>query len=187
MLILSSALSGSIDKLIIVPILGLGVLGNYQLGIQFLTVLQILPSIVYKYILPHDASGNPNKKLKKAMVIASIAFTIMGILLSPLVVPALFPKFTDTVQVIQIISLSLIPDSIITIYQSKYFGSERSRLVLIGSAIYVAVQIITIIILGKIFGINGVAASLVLSSLATCIFYLAINRFFETKGRTVLS
>lgn len=187
MLNLSSAFSGSIDKLIIVPILGLGILGNYQLGIQFLAVLQILPSIVYKYILPQDASGNSNKNLKKATVIISIAFTIMGILLSPFVVPALFPKFTDTVQVIQIISLSLIPDTIITIYQSKYFGSERSRIVLIGSAIYITVQIITIVILGKIFGINGVAASLVLSSLATCIFYLVTNRFFEVKGRTVLS
>lgn len=183
---LASAFTGSIDKLIIVPILGLGILGNYQLGIQFLAIMQILPAIVYKYILPQDASGNPNRNLKKIAVIISIVFTIMGILLSPFVVPTLFPKFTDTVQVVQIISLSLIPDTIITIYQSKYFGSERSKIVLIGSAIYVTVQIITIIILGKIFGINGVAISLVLSSLSTCIFYLGTTKFFEMKGKNIV-
>ena len=184
---LASAFTGSIDKLIIVPILGLGILGNYQLGIQFLSVLQILPAIVYKYILPQDASGNPNKNLKRVTVVISMIFMIMGIFLSPFVVPALFPKFIEAVQVIQIISLSIIPDTIITIYQSKYFGSERSRIILIGSAIYVTVQIISIIILGKIFGINGVAASLVLSSLVTCIFYLVTSRFFEMKGKNILS
>lgn len=180
---LSSGFSGSIDKLIIVPILGLGVLGNYALGIQFLAVFQMLPAIVYKYILPEDARGKPNKNLKKVTVIISIIVTLMIIFLSPFVIPYLFPKFTEAVQVIQIISLSLIPDTIITMYQSKYFGTERSKIVLMGSAIFITLQISTIIILGEIFGINGVAASLVLSSSGACIFYLITRKYFEIKNR----
>lgn len=187
MLNLSSAFTGSIDKLIIVPLLGLGILGNYQLGIQFLAVLQILPSIVYKYILPQDASGNPNRNLKKLIIVISVIFTICGIVLSPFIIPKLFPKYESAVQVIQIISLSLVPDTIITIYQSKYFGNEKSKIVLIGSIIHISVQIITILLLGKIFGANGIATSLVLSSLASCIFYLTTSRFFEAKGKSVLS
>jgi O-antigen/teichoic acid export membrane protein len=187
MLNLSSAFTGSIDKLIIVPLLGLGILGNYQLGIQFLAVLQILPSIVYKYILPQDASGNPNRNLKKVIIVISAIFTVCGIVLSPFIIPKLFPKYESAVQVIQIISLSLVPDTIITIYQSKYFGNEKSRIVLIGSIIHISVQITTILLLGKIFGANGIAASLVLSSLASCMFYLTTSRFFEAKGKSVLS
>ena len=138
---------------------------------------------VYKYILPEDARGKPNKNLKKVTVIISIIVTLMIIFLSPFVIPYLFPKFTEAVQVIQIISLSLIPDTIITMYQSKYFGTERSKIVLMGSAIFITLQISTIIILGEIFGINGVAASLVLSSSGACIFYLITRKYFEIKNR----
>ncbi len=184
---LSSGFTGSIDKLIIVPLLGLGILGNYQLGIQFLAVLQILPSIVYKYILPQDASGNPNRNLKKVIIIISAIFTFCGIVLSPFIIPKLFPKYENAVQVFQIISLSLVPDTITTIYQSKYFGNEKVKIVLIGSIIHVSIQITSILLLGKFFGANGVATSLVLCSLASCIFYLVTSRFFETRGKSILS
>ena len=43
---ISSAFNGSIDKLIIAPIVGFALLGNYQLGIQFLSMLHIIPSVV---------------------------------------------------------------------------------------------------------------------------------------------
>jgi O-antigen/teichoic acid export membrane protein len=38
---LSSAFKGSIDKLIIAPLVGFALLGNYQLGIQFLAVINM--------------------------------------------------------------------------------------------------------------------------------------------------
>ena len=44
---LSRTLSGFADKLLISPMFGFAILGHYQLGIQFLSVLSILPSIVY--------------------------------------------------------------------------------------------------------------------------------------------
>ena len=54
----------NLDKIIIAPILGLTLLGNYALALQIWIVLILLSSTVFKYILTHDASGNPNKKLK---------------------------------------------------------------------------------------------------------------------------
>ena len=92
---LSRTFSGNTDKLFVAPLLGFSLLGNYQLGIQFLSLLGMIPTIVYQYILPHDASGNPNKKLKKLTVIVSVILAVSGIFLAPKVLPLFFPKFTE--------------------------------------------------------------------------------------------
>ncbi len=176
---LISAFGGSVDKLIIAPTLGFSLLGNYQLGIQFLAIAAVVPAIVYKYTLPHDASGILNIKLKKMAVLLSIALTLVGITLSPIVVPALFPKYNEAVTIIQIISLSLVPLSVTYSYQSKFLGLEKSKIVLTAQVIYLVTQVIAIIILGKIFGINGVAVALVLSIAAESIFYIVTNRSFK--------
>ena len=44
----SNAVSGQIDKIIIAPILGFELLGNYALAAQFLVVLMMLSNIVFK-------------------------------------------------------------------------------------------------------------------------------------------
>ena len=181
MMVLSSAFSGSFDKLIIAPLLGFAILGNYQLGLQFLSVLLILPSIVYKYILPQDASGNANTKLKKLTILSSVGLAVLGIFLSPLLIPVAFPKFTQAVGVIQIISVSIIPTSINLIYTSRFLANENNRIVLYGSIMYEVIQIVTIIILGKIFGVNGIAIALVISVSSQTIFFISANRFIKAK------
>ena len=50
---LTRTFSGYTDKLIVAPLFGFAILGNYQLGIQILAILTILPGIVYQYILPY--------------------------------------------------------------------------------------------------------------------------------------
>jgi len=178
---LSRAFSGQTDKLIVAPMLGFALLGNYQLGIQFFSLLILLPSIVFQYILPHDASGNPNRKLKKITILVSIFLAILGISFSPIVLPVLFPKFTEAVEVIQIISFAIIPSSINLMYISKFLGKEKSKVVLAGSGIYLLVQILGILILGQLFGVNGVAAALVLATSSESIFLISIDRFFQKK------
>ena len=175
---LSRTFSSYTDKLIVAPLFGFALLGNYQLGVQFLSLLSILPSIVYQYILPHDASGNPNKKLKKVTIFVSIILAILGILLSPIVLPVLFPKFTHAIGVIQIISLAIVPSTINLTYISKFLGKESSKVVLSGSGIYLGAQILSIVLLGQYFGINGIAASVVLAATCEAGFLIVINRFF---------
>ena len=167
-------------SLIIAPILGYSILGNYHLGLQFLSLLQILPSIAYKYFLPHDAAGTSNKNLKKATMFVAIFLTIIGFIAVPILAPITFPKFTAVKEIIQIISLAIIPYSISMIYESKFLGMEKSRIVLTGSLIFLFTEILFIITLGRLLGINGVAIALVLSYVAQCLYYLAAN-FLKIK------
>ena len=69
---LSGGFGGQIDKIILAPLLGFSLLGNYSLAIQIFTILIIFSSVVFKYLLPQDASGASNRNLKKITIMTSI-------------------------------------------------------------------------------------------------------------------
>lgn len=175
---LSRTFSASTDKLLIFPMFGFAILGHYQLGIQFLSILSIIPSIVYQFILPEDSSGNSNQKLKKYTIIFSIVLAFLGITLSPFVLPVLFPKFTEAIEVVQIVSISIIPSTINLIYISKYLGKGLSKTVLIGSMVFLSIQISSIFMLGQNYGVNGIAAALLIATSAEAIFLIIMNKVF---------
>ena len=124
-----------IDKLIIPGILGFTILGNYALALQIISVILIIPNIVFKFILPYDASGESNKKIKFLTIIISICLSVTGIVLSPILVPIIFPDYNDSIIAIQIMSATAVPSSIMLIFTSKFLGMEKSRYILISKLI----------------------------------------------------
>ena len=180
---ISRAFSTSLDKLVVAPILGFALLGNYQLGVQFLSLLGIIPGVMYQYFLPHDAGGSTNIRLKKASILFSILLAILGVIFAPKLLPLLFPKFTEATHVIQILSFSIIATTINLTYISKFLGGEKSKIVLIGSVIYLAIQIPLLIILGKSMGVNGAALAIVAATFSETIYLVSVDRFIQRKTR----
>ncbi len=178
---LTNAFNGSLDKLIIAPLLGFGLLGNYQLGVQFMTMLHIIPGIIFQYTLAHDATGNQNKLLKKIIIIVSVLLAFLSIILAPIVLPVLFPKFIEAIEIIQIMSIAIIPATVITTYISKFLGAAKSKIVIIGSGLYLGIQIPTILILGTIWGVNGAAVSIVIATTIHAIYFMIIDRLMNTN------
>lgn len=179
---LSGSISGSLDKLIIGPIFGFGLLGNYSLGLQFFTILTILPVIVGKYIMPQDSSGVENKKVKKLIIITSVGLAGLGFFFGPIISGMLFPKFLEAEEVIKIISFAVVPVTINTVLHSKLYALERSRNILISSLVWISAQILGIIILGTYFGANGIAASYVLGSTCSSIYLILVDRYHPIKN-----
>ena len=161
---ISSAVGGQIDKLIIAPILGLELLGNYSLAMQFLVILLLLPTTVFKYLLTQDSSGKNTKNLKKNTIFASVGLATFGIVILPMIIPVLFPNYIDTVIAIQIISVAIIPSTIGIFYDSKLLSIEKSKFLVIGKGIGLFTMISGFVILGPIYGIIGLAVTLVVSS-----------------------
>ena len=161
---ISSAVGGQMDKLIIAPILGLELLGNYSLAMQFLVILLLLPTTVFKYLLTQDSSGKNTKNLKKNTIFASVGLTMFGIVILPMIIPILFPNYIDTVIAIQIISVAIIPGTIGIFYDSKLLSIEKSKFLVIGKGIGLFTMISGFVILGPIYGIIGLAVTLVISS-----------------------
>lgn len=161
---ISSAVGGQIDKLILAPLLGFELLGNYSLAMQFLVILLLLPTTVFKYLLTQDSSGKNTKNLKKNTIFASVGLATFGIVILPMIIPILFPNYIDTVIAIQIISVAIIPSTIGIFYDSKLLSIEKSKFLVIGKGIGLFTMISGFVILGPIYGIIGLAVTLVVSS-----------------------
>lgn len=184
---LSGALSGSVDKLVIAPLFGFAILGNYSLGLQFLALLQLIPQVVGKYAIPQYSSGNENRKLKKIIILFSVGLAATGFMIGPSVMSWIFPRFTEVEEVIRIVSLSIIPVTIVIIYESKFFGTEKSRNILINSIIWTGTQILGIIVLGVSYGINGITASLLLGASASAVYVIITDELDKRKNQNNLN
>jgi len=163
---LAGSFGGQLDKIIIVPLLGSAVLGNYSLALQVITVFTIFTTILFKFLLPQESSGIQNKFLIQIVIIISVIVSVLGIFLSPLLIPNFFPKYVDVGIAIQIMSLSIIPITISTICTSRLLSKEKSKLVLVGNMIGLIIIILGILTLGSMYGTMGIAMSFVLSTIS---------------------
>ena len=142
----------------------------------------VFSSIVFKYILPQDSSGIKNKNLKKATILISILIAILSSIFLPIVIPHLFPQYIETVEAIQIISFSVIPGTISMLYTSKFLALEKSKYVLMSKILTIVIMIIGFITLGPIFGIIGLAITLVISTSADAFYLVLVNKFRERNN-----
>ena len=170
----------NIDKLIIFPMFGALILGPYQLGFQIFIVLLIIPNIVTQYTLPHDATGIKNKSLKKYTMIISGIITGLVVILTPPLIPIFFPKYIESIEVIQIMGFALIPSALIMILTSELLGKENSKSVILSNIVAIIALIIGIIILGEIMGLLGLALSLVIAKILQCITLLIFKNRITT-------
>ena len=180
---LERILNGQVDKIIIAPMFGFSILGNYSLSIQILSIMAVLPSIVFQYTLSQDASGNSSNLIKKISIVSSTLIAILAIILTPTVLPIIFPEYIEAIQLVQIVSLQVIPSSVILAYNSKFLGEEKSRYLLIGQGIAVVIYLGGLFTLGTLMGINGIAISLVLASTGHAIFYIICAQYLKNQEK----
>ncbi len=141
----------------------------------------IFPNIIYKLIVPHDATGESTRRIKEITILISVCFAIIGIFLAPIIIPHFFPDFVDAITIIQIISIAIIPETMIIMLTSKILAVEKSKLLLIGRTIGVIARISGITLLGIYFEIYGVAIGFLLASCIECAF-LGIVSIKEKKN-----
>jgi len=173
---LMQTFSASLDKLIIFPLFGASLLGNYYLGFQVFNLLAILPSIVFQYVLPQDSSGVSHNRLKKLTVIITAALSGIAIISSPIILPIFFPDFIEAVVIVQIMSIALVPSSISQMFISKLLGNEKIKIVIIGQGIGLTGMIGGIFVLGDIFGILGAAMGFTIGAVTATIYFFIIMR-----------
>lgn len=173
---ISRTLNGNVDKLIVAPIFGFNLLGNYSLAGQIFSVISIIPIVFYQYLLPKESNEGNSSKLKIFLVIISVILALLAVFLASLIIPKLFPNFENATLVTQIMSLAVIPLTINQIYIANLISKEDVKIVLVGSVIFIISQISGIILLGNLFGIVGVGYSFLIStSLETVYLHVIRN------------
>ena len=177
--------NGQIDKIIITPLLGFTLLGNYSLALQAINIMMIISTVSYKYLLPQDATNTKNKNFKIWVIIISTIISLIGIFIGPFLIENYFTEYTDSKIAIQIMSIAVIPGTISLILQSEFLGNEKSKIVLIGNVFSLIALTISMIILGLNFGIVGLAISLIIANLSKMIIFLFFrNSWRETNAKS---
>ena len=182
-LMLTNMISTQMDKLLITPILGLAILGNYSLAIQVLAIIGIVPGIIFKYVLPQASRGIYSKKLQRNVILFSILLASIGIFVIPNIIPLFFDKYNEVIQIIQIMSLSIIPTTINMFYYSRFLAAEKGRIPLYGGIISSTILVVGMIVLGSLYGVTGIAVTNVLTYSSACLFsYIMVKKVFPNEG-----
>lgn len=164
--------TGQADKIVVAPILGFAILGNYNLALQIINIMMIFPGIFYKYLLPQESSGVQNKKAKIVVIIFSVFIMFLGIFVAPILINEFFPKFIEATDAIKIMSFVVVPATLSLILESEFLGNEKSKIVIIGTSVSLFSLVLGMITLGSIFGIEGVAYSLIIATSCKTIIYI---------------
>jgi O-antigen/teichoic acid export membrane protein len=180
---LISVFRRDIDKIVVVPILGFTVLGNFALALQFFSIMMVLSSISYKYLLPKDVGGEKNAKLKKILILVSILIALSGFFISPYFIENFFTKYSESIIPIQIISFSVIPNTVSLILSSKILALEKSRFLIIANSVQLCVILIGTIFLGILFGIIGITIAFVLGNTIYATTLAVINYNYVGKKK----
>jgi len=164
-----------LDKLLIVPLFGYYLLGLYQLAFQFFMFLSIVPMSLYSYLLPEESSGQNRRTIKLLGLSVSVVAAIAAFIGFPIVIERFFVNFVDSIPIVRIMSLAIVPATIISILNATLLGRGSSRTVFTGGLAYIISLIVGLIVLGQILGSIGLAITLLMAQTIQAT-YLIIKR-----------
>lgn len=137
--------------------------------------LTIIPASLSQYLLPEESSGKIKKEIKTIGLILSITVALTAYITTPYIIQNLFPSFVDSIPLVKVMSLAVVPSTIVAILTASHLGKEKSRTVFIAGLIYLASLIIGLIALEKIMGFLGLALAIAVAQTIQAI-YLIIKR-----------
>jgi len=174
----STNLIRTLDRLLVGIIFGFLFNGIYIFNMQILFGLEILPRILYLFLLSEESSGRKHKKINYFVVFVSGILTIITIIFAPFIIEQFFPKYSDGIIGLQILVFSLIPTSISSILAAKLQAVESTK---VGYSAIVSIGSLLILLglLGNEYGILGLSLAVVVSSILTTIFLYCLYRNFN--------
>ena len=170
-----------VDRLIILPIFGSAVLGNYELAMQGIILANVFAVFISSYLMPKDARKQPTYKIKIYSIIGSIFISLFLIFMAPSVLSTLFPKFENAVTFIPIMALSIVPHILVILYTSKFFSLENSRIIFISSVIHFIALVSAILILTNYYSTMGLVVGFVIGEIVEAGFLMVMcKKYFKS-------
>ena len=159
------------DKILIAPLFGYTIVGYYQLNLQILFAMEIIPIAFHKFLLAQESKGVFNAKIVYTVILVSVLLTIIGYFLLPYIVPIILPNYESVIPSLQLMIMSIVPITIGWIITAKLQARE-SKYVGITFLFRIIPLFVGIIILGKMFDLIGLSLSIIISSLTNLGFLL---------------
>jgi O-antigen/teichoic acid export membrane protein len=166
-----------VDKIVVGALFGYYVLGSYQLAFQVFLFASFFPTSVFKYLLPHESAGKIKLTIKIFGILAAILISLIVILASPHMIYFFYPKYSQAIASIQIISLSIIPLTIANIQKVKIISEQKKIIHVLSSSIVTLItQNLLAASLGSMFGLVGISISLLIALCVQCFYLYVANR-----------
>jgi len=182
----STNLVRSIDRLLVGTIFGFLFTGVYIFNMQILFGLEILPRVLYLYLLSEESSGKKHKKISYFVILSSVLISMAIIIFAPLIVEQIFPKYSEGIFGLQILVISLVPISISSIITAKMQAKESTR---VGYSAIVNIGSLLILLgfLGNEYGLVGLSLAVVISAIINTIFLYFLYRQTLRQKKTETS
>lgn len=171
-----SIIKENMDKMLIFPILGSSILGNYSLALQAILILTGFITIINRYTLPLIAKGENVTYFFKFSYITIIPLFLVAFFIFPILIENILSQYVQSIDAIRILSLS-IPFYIIGVtYQTRFIALEKMTYVTFGNMIFITSISLGMIVLGTNFGIIGISITYVFSVAIQSIFYFSLRK-----------
>ncbi|MCL0076588.1 FAD:protein FMN transferase [Dehalococcoidia bacterium] len=164
-----------LDKILIGKLFGMAVLGYYHFAYRIFLLFGILPQITFFYLLSEKSARRDTEKIEKMAVIVSFGLAAATYLFAYFVVPLTFPAFAGSISAVQIMGLAIIPATLVGIKTSSLYAEGKTNVVFGSHLLALGIGIVGIIVLGRVFGLLGLAISMLAlqCSLAAALFLLS--------------
>jgi len=146
------------------------------IAIQYFFLLTTIPLSLSIYLMPQESQGRKNKKIKIFSIIISCLVSTISIILIPYGINNFLPKYEESIFLMQILSVGIIPLTISSIQGAEFIGKENSRVVLIASVLQAGIYFGSILLLSQEFGIVGLPIGFVLPISIRVIFNFLIKK-----------
>ncbi|WP_415280929.1 lipopolysaccharide biosynthesis protein [Candidatus Nitrososphaera sp. FF02] len=171
-----------LDKIIVGYFFGFLTLGNYQLGYQIFLGLSLLPVTLYQYLLPYESLGEIKRRIKLLGITTSIIIAVAMYCILPLIITTLFPQFEGAIEFSRILTLTLVPLTVVQILTAMFIGKGTNMPSLIGTILYAVVLVVLLIMLGNTFQIVGLALAVLFATGTQACFLLVESRRYRLKS-----
>jgi len=171
----SGTLPFMVDKLIISSLFGLYVVGIYQLNLQILIALSVIPGSLGSYLISEESSGSKHNRFSLVVIIASIGLTSLGIFVAPFMINEFFPKYTEGIMGLQILLITLIPESVGSIFMAKLMSKESTKIGYL-AIVKITSMLLLLIYLGELYDFVGLSIAILSSSIISVLFLFFISR-----------
>jgi len=165
----STNLIRTIDRLLVGSIFGFGFVGVYIFTLQLLFAFEILPRVLYLFLLSEESSGKTHRKINYLVILTSVIIIVLVYFFSPLVIDQFFPKYSEGIMALQIMVFSLLPFTLSMIMSAKMQATKSTKVGFSG-IINIGSLLILLSLLGSQMGLLGLSIAVVLSSIINFLF-----------------
>jgi len=136
-------------------------------------------------LLPERSGGIVPRKIEILGIALAIFLSTVVIILSPTIVPVIFPSFISSITLMQVMSLAVIPATIVSIRKAKLFSEEKPLSILLSNVASVTSVILGVIFLPMWIGNLGLAIAIVVSQMVMAAFLEIACRLQKSRDSLV--